>query len=47
MKVATKFGIIDTWIEPNRLKITENMDVSLATTKTISFTAAYKKALEQ
>ena len=45
MKVVTQFGIIDTWIAPNRLQITEDMNVSLDTTETISFTAACKKHL--
>ena len=27
MKVVTKFGIIDTWIAPNRLQITEDINV--------------------
>ena len=47
MKVVTKFGIIDTWIATIRLQITEDMNVSLDTTKTISFTTACKKALDQ
>ena len=49
MKFVTKFGIINTWIEctPNRLQITEDMNVLLDTTKTIRFTAACKKALDQ
>lgn len=35
VKVVTKFGILDTWIAPNRLPviITEDMNVSLDTTK--------------
>ena len=36
MKVATKLGIIDTWIALNRLKITEDMNVSLDTLKQVS-----------
>ena len=49
MKIVTKFGIINTWIAcaPNRLQITEDMNVLLDTTKTRSFTAACKKALDQ
>ena len=47
MKLVTKFGIIDTWIAPNRLQITDDMNVSLDTTKTIRLTAACKKALDQ
>ena len=47
MKVVTKFGIIDTWIAPNCLQITEDMNVLLDTTKTLSFTSASKKALDQ
>ena len=47
MKVVNKFGILDTWIAPNRLQITEDMNVSLDTSKTISFTAACKKALDE
>ena len=50
MKVVTKFGIINTWIActANRLQITEDMNVLLLdTAKTISFTAACKKALDQ
>ena len=43
MKVVTKFEIIDTWIAPNRLQITEDMNVSLDTTKTTRFTATSKK----
>ena len=47
MKVVTKFGIIDTWLAPNRLQITEDMNVPVDTTITISFAAACKKALDQ
>ena len=41
MKVVTKIGIITTWIAcaPNRPQITEDMNVLLDRTKTISFTA--------
>ena len=45
MKVVTKFGIIDTLLATNRLQITEDLNVSLDTTKTINFTAACKKHL--
>lgn len=49
MKVVTKFRIINTWVAsaPHRLQITEDMNVLLDTTKTIRFTAACKKALDQ
>ena len=47
VKVVTKFGILDTCIAPNRLQITQDMNVSLDTSKRLTCTAACKRALDQ
>lgn len=46
-KVVTKFGVINTWIAPNRLEITKKLKIPLDYKSSISFTAACKKALYQ